>query len=104
MRSKTRRTAADTAGRVRSAPRPPVQEARMDNPESRFYTAAGRYAKGGKANAEKTTYASPRKMEAMKGMSRGGNGVRNANGGAKVRKMNRGGCAVKMGNGGYARK
>jgi|TARA_R110002124_G_C8581600_1_gene482404 hypothetical protein len=51
-----------------------------------------------------TTYASPRKMEAMKGMSRGGNGVRNANGGAKVRKMNRGGCAVKMGNGGYARK
>jgi len=35
-----------------------------------------------------TTYASPRKMEAMKGMSRGGNGVRNANGSAKVRKMN----------------
>ena len=49
MRNKTRRTAADMAGRVRSAPVPRfVQEAAMDNPESRFYTAAGRYAKGGK--------------------------------------------------------
>ena len=48
MRNKARRTAADMAGRVRSAPVPRfVQEAAMDNPESRFYTAAGRYAKGG---------------------------------------------------------
>ena len=42
-----KKAASDEAKRVRNRSRV-IQEAAMDNPESRFYTAAGRYAKGGK--------------------------------------------------------